>query len=985
MARYESITYSRQEDFCIENDLRCRPFDMEIGESAVKMAYHLCGDAALIGEYVISEEGRLEILREGQYILTLLCSGKKERLGLMDGRVLAVACVLLTRNSLNATDEERNSDHAEIWQPILEGLDFPKIAERTGCSEQLARKYLCEILKDRYNVRFFTEGGKQYFNTLRLHALSPEWAIKNLCNVLYGFYHKNLECSYEPGSNVASMFVTGIRRRWEQSRAVGQDKQNLQSDQLSSSLRELFLLRPNYMAAVCDALLEKIDRIVQGDFTKLSEKNRWDVLLLEWYQNKTAYEKSRMQNDRKAAVKRKVVDKKESIRAEYAYENKNIYLCVPGIRLPEIREAPLLQLYQNDQLIQEQRLSIYGDDVLLSTRAHKILLNQVAGINWKKRFCFEIRIVSGENEIYRSGSELFREYLCFTPAGNETRLVRYNQMLRLIVRKSAKLIIEDPEDNYSEEAAPYRSVGIWTESVSRVTLNDEDILQESRSKAKRVWAYLTPESDTTVCARFAEETVAVYSEYPTLHVVFQNPSDAKNYQITVNDSTKQLFEYPWVDGQFRIPLPTSRGRRHLVWLKDFDSGEVVFRRSYTIVPGLACKFDRPFYLDRECEGKLYVNTDRQKMVYGFQLQPGRDKVIWKMSELTFEITAPKVYAEIGEKNAFYLSKHTWYETMKDSFLTIRMPENVNCAVVLGNRILSANCTGRYEIGTEITNGNPSVRSMLLGIMLSSPKWKQEWELTDIHFREFFRTDPIRQEGRRILWDPLEAEFIGGEESAVFRLVLDNDCQSEPFCYTLSMKPDVIEQNFPCKTGTYKYVLWLTNRKKVFTKLPDVALLEGEIYVEDQPEERFENKHIILTHAYYNDPETGRDVVEKMKHDGALIDFIQYEGTQEIDGKRVHEYSGELFFGTANGWKKFSDKETDFYEKINPVFFTTDEEEHVTVYLEDDAPIMLNLKSTKQTYKNGGVRIFSRKEELTKEEQKRYLAFADNFRFIERDN
>ena len=57
----------------------------------------------------------------------------------------------------------------------------------------------------------------------------------------------------------------------------------------------------------------------------------------------------------------------------------------------------------------------------------------------------------------------------------------------------------------------------------------------------------------------------------------------------------------------------------------------------------------------------------------------------------------------------------------------------------------------------------------------------------------------------------------------------------------------------------------------------------------------------------------------------------------------------------------------------------------TVYLEDDAPIMLNLKSTKQTYKNGGVRIFSRKEELTKEEQKRYLAFADNFRFIERDN
>ena len=36
------------------------------------------------------------------------------------------------------------------------------------------------------------------YNTLCLHALSPEWAIKNLYNVLYGFYHKNLECSYYP-------------------------------------------------------------------------------------------------------------------------------------------------------------------------------------------------------------------------------------------------------------------------------------------------------------------------------------------------------------------------------------------------------------------------------------------------------------------------------------------------------------------------------------------------------------------------------------------------------------------------------------------------------------------------------------------------------------------------------------------------------------------------------------------------------------------
>lgn len=203
---------------------------------------------------------------------------------------------------------------------------------------------------------FLRRGGQKYYNTLRLHALSPEWAIKNLYNVLYGFYHKNLECSYYPESNVSSMFVSGIRRRWVITSTKGGEKQNIQSDRLSSSLRELFVLRPKYMAAVCDALLERIDRIVQGDLTMLDEKNRWDVLLQEWYHNKTAFEKSQMTNDRKAAVRRKVVDRKENIRPEYTYENKNIYLSIPGIRLPEIQEAPVLELYQNDLLIYKQRL-----------------------------------------------------------------------------------------------------------------------------------------------------------------------------------------------------------------------------------------------------------------------------------------------------------------------------------------------------------------------------------------------------------------------------------------------------------------------------------------------------------------------------------------------------------------------------------------------------------------------------------------------------
>lgn len=985
MAQYESITYSRQDNFNVEDELRSENFELEIGESATKAAYLLCGKAALIGEFVISDEGTKEILENARRIFWTMCAGRKDNISLTDGRIMVVACVLLTRNCLNTIENGNEQDQGEIWQSILKGLNFPEISAATGCGEQLARRYLCDILKNRYNIRFFAEGGQKYYNTLRLHALAPEWAIKNLFSVLYGFYHKNLECSYFTGSNVAEMFVSGIRRRWEVSQASGAKKQAIQSDRLSSSLRELFMQCPMYMAAVCDALLERIDNIAQGNFSGLSDNNRWDMLLQEWYQNKTASEKSRMLSDRKATVRRKVVDRKENIRPEYSYENGNIYLTIPGIRLPEIQEAPTLELYQNDQLVYKQRLIVYGDDVLLSTRAHRIPLNQIAEINWKKRFCFMIRITSGQNEIYCSGGELFREYLCFNLVGNESRLTRTNQVLRLIVRKSAKLVILDPENRYSEEAAPYRKISLWANSIEAVQLNGIDILEDNHSEKKIIWAYITPEYDARVSAKYDENIVSVYSERPILHVVVRNQDDAKNYQIIINDAVYQLYQFPYENSQFKILLPAIMERRHFVQLKDFSNSKTIFCQNYTIVPGLRCEFDKPFYLDRDISGRLYITSDRRRFVHSFQLEQGVDKVCWKMADLDYEITVPKVFAEIADKNAFYLEKSTWYENLKDSFLTVRTPENVSCAVIFENRVISPNFAGDYEIGAAIDNRNIAQFGALLGMIVSAPTWQLEWKLTFVHFKEHFENNPIIQDGRKILWNPIESCYIGGDEEPIFRLELENDQQNEPFMYSLRMKSDIIEKHFPCKTGTYKYTLWLTERKKIFTNLPDLQMAVGEITVEDPPEERFQGKHIILTHAYYRDPQKDINVNAKMKYNGALIDDICYEGIRKKDGKMVHEYSGYMYFKTAGGWRPFSEDETDHFEKINPMFFTIEDEEYVVACLEDDAPLMLNTSHAQQINQYSGVQIFSRKDELTHDEQARYLAFADKFKFIERNN
>ena len=975
MAEHRGLTHSRQSAFKVERDLLCDVLDMEDSDAAGKTAYHLCRKSALIGEFTISEEARKEILQAAEESFASLCSIKRERMSRMDQQILAVACVLLLQSNTDSADDPAVQDSTETWQPIMDGLHFQKISQKTGCSLQTARKRLCELLEDPENIRFFAEGGKRYYNTLRLHAISPVWSIKNLYDILYSFYHKNLECVYETGSSVASMFTSGIRNRWD----AGDDEedQNLRASQLASSLRELFVLRPKYMSAVCDALLERIDRLVQGDQSMLDTRNRWDALLLDWYHSKTEFEKQQMKTAKKAAVKRKVVDRKEDIKPLYVYEDGNICLQIPGIRLPEIQERPIVRLYQNDQLICEQQLSVYGNKVLMSTRAKSIPLDDLEKINWNKPFCFSVHIKSGKEKIYNSGTTLYRDYLCFAPTGKEVRLNRASQMLRLILRQTAKLEIDDSVGEWIEDTAPYRSIRLWPEAVTSIKLNGKELFAEENEFHGRIWAYLTPEPVTGVRARVDGTTVALYARSPILQVHLPSSTDAKNYLIAIDEQTQPLYCYTWINDRLRITLPQDE-KKHRIQLKDFETGHIVFDRSYAIVPDFSFSFDRQYYLDVDCGGVLAVHAGGKELQIPFNLAAGEDRVTWEIGQVTLETVAPRIRAEIDEKNAFLLPEHVWYGELEHSHLRVKVPEHISCSVWFGRKLMVRNHTGHYEIGTEIQRRSSADSSALLGLVIRGEESQQKL-LTEVCYTERFISDPVRQDGRKVIWDPIGAGYLGSRDTAVFRLEIENSLQAEPFHYTQYMKRAVVEKEFPGREGTYGYTLWLTGRKQRFIKLPDLKLLEGTIHIQDPPESRFKGKHIELKQVCYCNPVTNAEETAPMRGSGALIDQIIYEGMVEVNGIMTPEYSGYLFFKTKTGWEAFSDRDQKRYEKVNPVYFVFDEDGYITVRHENGETVMINIKPFK-VHKNGAAQIFSRKDELEKHEQDLYLAFADQFRY-----
>lgn len=975
MAKHRGLTHSRQSAFHVERDLLCDVLDIDDSDAASKTAYYLCRKSALIGEFMISEEARAEIIGAAEASFELLCSKKREGMSRVDQQILAVACVLLLQSNTDPAEDPTAQDSAETWQPIMDGLHFQKISQKTGCSLQTARKRLCELLEDPENIRFFAEGGKRYYNTLRLHAISPVWSVKNLYDILYSFYHKNLECVYETGSSVASMFTSGIRNRWDAGDA--EEDQNLRASQLASSLRELFILRPRYMSAVCDALLERIDRLVQGDRSLLDARNRWDALLLEWYQGKTEFEKQQMRTDRKAAVKRKVVDRKEDIRPQFVYEDGAVCLQIPGIRLPEIQERPIVRLYQNDQLICEQQLSVYGNKVLMSTRSKTIPLDHLENINWNKPFCFSVDMESGARKIYHSGKTLFRDYLCFSAAGNEVRLSRCSQMLRLILRQTAKLEIEDPMEEWTEDAAPYRSIRLWPEAVTSIRLNGKELLAEENEFRGRIWAYLTPEPVTGVRARVDKTAVALYARCPTLQVHLPSSTDAKNYLLSIDEQTRPLYCYTWINGRLQIGLPQD-DKKHRIQLKDFETGHIVFDRSYAIVPDFSFSFDRQYYLDVDCGGALLAQVGGKALRIPFALAAGEDLVTWQLGAVTLETDAPRIRAELDEKNAFLLPEHVWYGALEHSLLTIKTPEQVACSVWFGRKLMVRNHTGHYEIGTEIQRRNPADDSAVLGLVIRGEESQQKL-LTEVCYTERFLSSPVRQDGRKVLWDPVGAGYLGAGETAVFRLEIENSLQEEPFRYTQYMKGAVVEKEFPGEEGHFGYTLWLTGRKKRFAKLPDLKLLEGALHIQDPPERRFQDKHIKLTQVCYCSPVSDQEETAPIRGNGALIDQILYEGMVEVNGVMTPEYSGYLFFRTKSGWEAFSDRDQKRYEKVNPVYFVFDEDGYISLRHENGETLMINIKPFK-VHRNGAAQIFSRKDELEKHEQSLYLAFADRFRY-----
>ena len=719
---FESITQQTQSKYALRDTMKASSCAIEDWDSAVKLCYVLCANTPFIGEYIPSEDQFQDIVTDGRKLFSRLMSQSMQSLSELEQKELVCAAIFLTQR----IDTLRNSseDDGQVWEDILSGLGYDEL--QLPPSWQSCYKKMTELI--RANVPYFAEYGQKYYNTLRIQALTPADSISELFDIIYSFYRNNLECQYNNTDNAFEILTENIQKRLSNDANNDDAQISFGSGfwRLKSSLKFLLSHEPIYMAAVCDAIAGKMDMLLRGDTLAINKNNRWDVLLQEWFNKKTATEKKQMQNVRLRQVNAKIASKREQIHPQYRLENESIFICIPSIRLPEITQRPILKLYQNGNLVAERTLSVYGNEMCYTTREYNLSLIDLDYISWADPLNFRLQLYCAENRIYDSASCLFREYIVFNSFGLESNIERCtNGQIHLLTSNHDIVEIDDPKDRYCDLSTKgtFKLFDISLISAQRIVVNHIDILL-SQSKKNNLRCYFSPMPiDGIQLSQEGNECLA-FSKSPVLHIILDPKDAAQNYQLQLEKArTHSLYEfYDSQTNSIEIPLPSAARFLHNIRIKQFQTGKIVAEFCYMVLPKFSFQFSNPFFLNRSGEvGSVKISMSGTTIQQRFSLIENQTEIDVSLGNqgLCCKLAVPKINITIDGENALYWPEHIWYKAIpQTTFLQIEAPESVPVRPMLGPLPLQHLKNKKiFDLGNQLTTIDGSKESLLLGMLI----------------------------------------------------------------------------------------------------------------------------------------------------------------------------------------------------------------------------------------------------------------------------
>lgn len=872
-----------------EADMKNRDSEWKTGSPAA-LADSILRRYPLIGQYELSDAEFSSMFSAAMDVFRKVCRPGSS-LTRNEQLVLTVSTVaLLKKRNEDAKDA---SDSDTFWSYIYQQYGFNP--ENSDVAAQRVYKSFCAAIKDTLTLyqRFLSsENTMRYYTSMLLHAIAPRASIENLFDILFDFYVRNLDFQYTQDDSSYKMLVKGMQARWTDNSADVQ----LKSSAIMSGLKTLFLERPGYMAVLCDAIVKKMDLLLRGE--NLEILDRWDQLLLDWYQKKSSAERGQLQGEKRSHKAEFVATSTDRIYIQYAMENGRVGMSIPRIRLTELGdERPILVVYQGMKEIFRRNLSVTGNDLGLTTRKCFVPLEETQlDFAQELRLCGEIEYLG--DTLYSSGSKLYRSALCFDLSGNERNAK--TGIAYLFTDDNREVAFADEDAVVMEDHAGqlYR---INLDLVGTVSIDGAELFADEKQAGKaRLYPSVRPVRGIEIC--YEGKNYQIFHSPFSVQLHLPESENPLRYQLTLDGQRLSLKETG--NEAPRFLLPTLSGRLHILRLVDVVQSLAVLEYPFALIPGFSWTLGKARYLETEEEAQLTVCEDEtQKTLSAYRL-PGSiyAATLSDPDGCNYEVELPTISCSFGGQTAFSLPERLWYNAVgKDVFSVLQLPPLWKGQLMLGTQQVPGTADGRMEIGNYIHGGKRFASEEMLWLSLRSPGGETEQLLlTRLCFTPCFTEPPLQFRVNELQWLP-RGRYIG-ENGPHFRLQMSGP---QDYCFeVLSDYDKLLCRSDEIRHGRYSCSVCL-QKEGLFSVGKEECIFRGDVVVGDENEFRFEGCELLLKEAIYWDTRSeelksaeiqlGKGILEKFcflgvgKPDWESIAMPEYEARMSFesrDGRRI---------------------------------------------------------------------------------------------------
>lgn len=893
----------------VEKDMLLRECEFK-RDSAVALADSVFRIYPLAGQYSPTGEEMETLFSAAQRAFQRMCV-ENASLTRAEALVLTLSTIELLKNW--SSDVLEDTGTGSFWNYIY--LQYGFNPENSQIAEQrVYNRFRAAIQGTLVHYKRYLAPSKtthRYYTSLLLHALAPKESIENLLDILFDFYVRNLDFQYEDDDVSYKTLVKGMQARWKEG-AKSEEAIKLRSSEVMSGLKTLFQERPGYMAVICANLVQKIDQIIRGQ--QFTPEDRWDELLLDWYQKKSSAERIRLQGQKREHRTEFVATSTERIYIQYVMENEAIGLVVPRIRLLEVGDSrPKLILYQGTREVYRTELSVTGNDLAMTTRRCFVPLEKT-DLDFSQPFqiCGEIEYL--DETLFSSGSKLYREFMCFDSAGNE-RIVKTG-MLYLFANQTQDVAFLDDSDVFLEEHQG-QLFRINLSEVGTITVDGKEIFVDKQNKGQlRMYPSIQAVKGITVNAE--GKRFHLFDRGFQLLLRLPETENPLRYQLILDGKRCVAKEIESEENGFSVDL--TPGSLHTVRVLDLVQNMTVLEFGYFILPGFQYHLDKNLYLETEDRTLLHIETDQTRVDLTANRIPGSN--LAAAASLSggylYEVELPTVWCSLGEESAFRLPPHIWHgDIAKAAFSVLRLPSGWSGNVMLGGYPVSAVDDTRFEIGNMVGSGKQFSPEEPLWLSLASDCGEKKRLLfTWVVFEPKFTEPPVEYREDALLWQP-EGRFIGDSESR-FRIMISGKREE---LFSGDENPGQLSPVKEWDHGRYLCQVYQKN-KGLFSREPEKLVWESDLVIGDEYEFRFEGQTINLKAAIYWDLQSDALKSMEMQPSAGILQGITFVGTSVPSGEvlSLPEYRAELLFETSDGRRiPFnSDESRSEFEWINPV-------------------------------------------------------------------